>query len=115
MIYQGGCHCGKIAFDVEGDIEQLTECNCSICAKRGYLLWFVAREQLRLDSPATDLATYTFGGGDIKHHFCPDCGCAPFGLGSDPSGKLMAAINARCLDDIQLSALKIMPFDGRSL
>lgn len=77
IMYQGSCHCGKIAFEVEGEIEQLTECNCSICVKRGYLFWFVAREQLRFTLPKTDLATYSFGDGTIKHHFCPNCGCAP--------------------------------------
>jgi hypothetical protein len=43
------------------------------------------------------------------------CGCAPFGEGADPSGKMMAAVNARCLDDVDLSALKVGHFDGRSL
>jgi len=60
MTYKGGCHCGRIGFEVEGDIEQVVECNCSICSKRGYLLWFVPQEQLRLATPQADLATYTF-------------------------------------------------------
>ena len=57
MTYKGGCHCGRIGFEVEGDIEQVVECNCSICSKRGYLLWFVPQEQLRLATPQADLAT----------------------------------------------------------
>ncbi len=115
MTYQGGCHCGKIAFEVEGDIEQVMECNCSICSKRGYLLWFVPREHLQLATSEADLATYTFNTGRIKHHFCPRCGCAPFGLGSDKTGAARAAINVRCLEGVEPSALKVMPFDGRSL
>jgi len=27
----------------------------------------------------------------------------------------MAAVNARCLEGVEISALKMMPFDGRSL
>jgi hypothetical protein len=50
----------------------------------------------------------------IKHHFCPSCGCAPFGFGTGPDGKAMAAVNVRCLEGIEPSALEIMPFDGRS-
>ncbi len=38
MIYQGACHCGKIGFEVEGEIGELMECNCSICLKRGALM-----------------------------------------------------------------------------
>jgi hypothetical protein len=114
MIYKGGCHCGRIAFEVEGNIEQVIECNCSICSKHGYQLWFVPREQLRLLTPETDLATYTFNTHTIKHHFCPTCSCAPFGIGSDKNGAGRAAINIRCLEDVDRSVIKVMPFDGRS-
>jgi hypothetical protein len=51
----------------------------------------------------------------IKHHFCPTCGIAPFSEASDKSGNPMAAVNARCLEGVEISALKVMPFDGRSL
>ncbi len=115
MHYQGSCHCGRIAFELEGDLEQVMECNCSFCSKRGSLLWFVPRSHLQLTTPAADLATYSFGSGTIKHHFCPECGCAPFGEGTDDTGSEMAAINVRCLDGVEVSDLKIYPFDGRSL
>ena len=112
--YEGGCHCGRIAFEVEGDIQQVIECNCSICSKRGYLLWFVPREQLRLSTPATDMATYTFNRHVIQHRFCPTCGCAPFGEGADPSGAVRAAVNLRCVEGVDPSTLEIRQFDGRS-
>lgn len=115
MIHQGGCHCGRIAFEVEGDLTQVMECNCSHCSRKGYMLWFVPREQLRLTTPEGDLATYTFNKHVIKHHFCPTCGCAPFGFGVAPSGAATAAVNVRCLEGVDLAALKVMPFDGRSL
>lgn len=115
MIYKGGCHCGKIAFEVEGDIQQVVQCNCSICSTRGYLLWFVDRDKLRLETPESDLGTYTFNTGKIRHHFCPTCGGTPFGQGTRPDGKASAAINVRCLKGIDLAALKVVPFDGRSL
>jgi hypothetical protein len=115
MIYQGSCHCGQIAFEVESDLTKVTECNCTICSKRGALHWFVPREKFRLLTPENDFATYTFNQHRIKHRFCPKCGCAPFGEGMSPSGNYMVAVNARCLDDIDLSSLKVGHFDGRSL
>ncbi len=48
MIYKGSCHCGQIAFEAEGNLEQVMECNCSICSKRGALHWFIPRENFRL-------------------------------------------------------------------
>lgn len=118
MRYQGGCHCGKIAFDVEveveGGISRVLECNCSLCSKRGYLICFVPRERLHLHTPEANLATYRFNTKTIQHHFCPTCGCAPFGEGTDGKGAAMAALNVRCLEGIDLAGLKIIPVDGRS-
>ena len=114
MIHKGSCHCGRIAFEVEGEIERVMECNCSHCSRKGYLLWFVPRDKLHLATPENDLATYTFNKHVIKHRFCPTCGCAPFGEGADPSGRATAAINVRCLEGVEPADLKIAPVDGRS-
>ena len=115
MKYTGGCHCGRIAFEVEGKIERVMECNCSICSKRGSLLWFAPREKLRLSTPEANLSTYTFNRHVIRHHFCATCGCAPFAEGKDPKGVEQAAVNVRCLDGVDVKALQVTPFDGRSL
>jgi hypothetical protein len=55
----------------------------------------VPRARLRLAMPESNLATYTFNKHVIKHYFCPGCGCAPFGFGTDPSGTATAAVNVR--------------------
>jgi hypothetical protein len=115
MTHKGSCHCGRIAFEVEGDIGQVIECNCSHCSRKGYLLWFVPRDRLRLNTPESALATYRFNKHVIDHHFCPACGCAPFGFGTDPKGAAIAAVNVRCLDGVESAKLKVVPFDGRSL
>lgn len=114
MSYQGSCHCGAVKYEVEGTVEQVMECNCSHCSRKGYLLWFVSREKLRLHTPAEKLATYTFNKHVIQHHFCPGCGCAPFGFGKGPDGAQMAAVNVRCLEDVDLNALKVQPVDGKN-
>lgn len=112
--YKGSCHCGRIAFHVEGDIGQVIECNCSHCSRKGYLLWFQPRQQVTLSSSILDVVTYTFNKHHIKHHFCPVCGCAPFGFGTDAKGGEMVAINVRCLEGVEPSTLSIMQVDGRS-
>ena len=114
MALKGSCHCGKIAFEVEGQPGDVIECNCSHCSRKGYLLWFTGRDQLTLKNPESDMATYLFNRHVIRHHFCPTCGCAPFGFGTAPSGKTTAAINVRCLEDIDLGNLKRIPYDGRN-
>lgn len=114
MTHHGSCHCGQVRFDVEGEIDSALSCNCSICQRKGSLLWFVPRDQLRVTSGEQALATYTFNRHVIKHRFCPTCGIHPFGEGVDPQGNAVAAINIRCLEDIDLDAVPVQHYDGRS-
>jgi len=115
MTHQGSCHCGRIKFEVEGDIASATACNCSICQRKGTLMWFVPRNALRLLTPDDHASTYLFNKHVIKHRFCPTCGIHPYGEGTAPSGDAMAAVNLRCIEGIDLQAIPVTPFDGRSL
>jgi hypothetical protein len=115
MKYQGSCHCGQVKFEAEGELEQLLACNCSICSRKGSLLWFVPRASLRLLTPDENARTYTFNRHVIKHRFCPTCGLHPYGEGTDPDGNEMAAVNIRCLEDVDLAAVPVQQFDGRSM
>lgn len=114
MVHKGSCHCGKITFEVQGTIDQVIECNCSICAQRGYLLWFAKGDQFKLTCKEANLSTYMFNKRVIEHHFCATCGSAPFGRGRDPEGVATFAVNVRCLDGFDLSSVKKIPYDGRS-
>ena len=115
MIYKGSCHCGNIAFEVDGDLTGAMACNCSICSRKGALMWFVPRDKLRLISEI-DVGTYTFNKHAIRHCFCRACGCGPFGEGVNPkTGEATLAVNVRCLHEVDLAALTVVPFDGASL
>jgi hypothetical protein len=113
--YQGSCHCGKIRYEVEGELKGAMACNCSICSRKGSLLWFVPRDQLRLLTPEADAATYTFNKHVIQHRFCTTCGLHPFAEGSDPKGNRHAAVNIRCLEGLESDTVPVKHFDGRSL
>lgn len=113
MSQKGSCHCGRIAFEVEGEPGDVLECNCSHCQRKGYLLWFTGRAQVKMLTPESDMATYTFNRHVIEHKFCPTCGCAPFGFGVDPSGNTTAAINVRCLETVDIETVKRIPYNGR--
>jgi hypothetical protein len=115
MKYKGSCHCGKVSFEVEGEIKSALACNCSICQRKGSLLWFVPRAALHLLSPEEAASSYTFNKHVIKHRFCPVCGMHPYGEGVDPKGNAMAAINIRCLEDIDLAAIPVQHYDGRAI
>ena len=113
--YAGGCHCGRVRFEVDLELQEVMECNCSICSKTGSLLTFVAPERFRLLAGGEELSDYQFKSRTIHHLFCPVCGIRSFARGKGPDGSEMVAINARCLEDVDLAALNVRAFDGRSL
>ena len=108
---QGGCHCGRVRFKVAADLTRVTYCNCSICAKKGFLHLIVPPERFELVSGEDNLATYTFNTGAAKHTFCKTCGIHPFYVPRSDPDKI--DVNVRCLDDVDLEALTIHSFDGK--
>lgn len=113
--YTGGCHCGLVRFEATADLDPVYACNCSICTKRGLLLTFVKPEKFALRAGEEELVDYQFG-KKIRHHlFCRSCGVESFAHGVGPDGAEMVALNARCLDGIELASLNQMPFDGKNM
>jgi len=108
----GGCHCGRVRFEVLcEDKPQLTECNCSICAKTGYLHLLVEKSRFRLLQGEEQLTDYRFNTATAHHLFCKICGIKSFYVPrSHPDGY---SVNYRCLDEADLGAVAIRPFDGR--
>ena len=115
MTYHGSCHCKRIEFKVEGTIDKALACNCSICQRKGSLLWFVPLEKFHLLSPESNSATYTFNKHSINHRFCTVCGIHPYANATDRKGQPTAAINIRCIEGIDLATIPVTNFDGRSL
>ena len=89
-------------------------CNCSICQRKGSLLWFVPRDSMHLLTPEDASSVYEFNKHVIKHRFCPVCGMHPYADGVDPKGNKIAAINVRCLENIELESIPVTHYDGRS-
>jgi hypothetical protein len=114
QTYTGGCHCGNVRYEVKIALDPVISCNCSICTKRGSLLAFTSADNFKLLSGEDDLTDYQFNKHVLHHLFCPKCGMASFTRGKGPDGQEMVAINVRCLDGIDIGALKLTPFDGRS-
>ena len=114
MVYQGSCHCGNVAYEVEGDLTGVMECNCSMCSRKGVKMWFVPRAKLQLKTPEANATTYLFNKHAIQHRFCPECGIHSYAVGKDPKGNEMAMINVRCLEGVDYDALPVKHYDGRS-
>jgi hypothetical protein len=113
--YGGGCHCGRVRYEVETDLGMVLSCNCSLCTKRGALWTYVGPDQFNLLSGKDELADYQFNKKTIHHLFCPHCGVGSFSTGKGEDGSEGIGINVRCLDGVDVDALTLTPFDGKKL
>ena len=111
LKYSGGCHCGRVRFEVTAPAEiEATECNCSICSKSGFLHLLVPKSRFSLLQGSESLTHYSFNTGLAKHYFCSTCGIKSFYVPrSHPDGY---SVNVRCLDPGSVTAVNIKPFDG---
>ncbi len=117
MTYKGSCHCGKVRFEADIDLDQGTgRCNCSSCAKRRYWGVNVKPEDFRLMSDETAAGDYQFGTMSGHHRFCTTCGVAAYSHGYvEEIGGAYVSVNVACLDDMDpavLAALPIQYMDG---
>ena len=115
MAFEGGCHCGAVAFTVDADLpDTAINCNCSHCRRKGFLLSFFPAEVFTLTRGEEALREYTFNTHKIAHQFCDTCGAQAFAKGVGPNGAEMRAVNLRCVPAADLAALKLQDVDGAS-
>jgi hypothetical protein len=110
--HTGGCHCGRVRFEVTAPATlEVSECNCSMCGKAGYLHLMVPSSRFRLLSGAESLTTYQFNTGTAKHHFCSVCGVKSFYVPrSHPDG---FSVNVRCLDEGTVRSIVTTAVNGK--
>ncbi len=123
MSTTGSCHCGTIAFTIDGDIPaSLTRCTCSFCAKRGALYAYYTPDQFHRTSPDASDAIYRWNTKMVAHHFCAVCGCATFSDSPafEPDGRWDGStrrigVNARLFDEFDAAQAPVTVIDGKHL
>jgi hypothetical protein len=122
--HAGSCHCGRVRFEVEADIDHVRACDCSICRRRGALNFRVPAASLRLLTPWEELVLYQWGSRTAKDYFCPICGVLPFRRPSDPTEQERReglqpfdgwAVNVRCLEEFDLDSLPVVRIHGSKI
>jgi hypothetical protein len=113
MKHTANCHCGAVQIEIDAPaVLEVLDCNCSMCARTGFLHLVVSKDRFRLLQGQDDLTCYTFNTRVAKHYFCKHCGCKPFYVPrSNPDG---FSVNLRCLDRSNVEAVNITPFEGQN-
>jgi len=112
LTLTGGCHCGAVRFEIDvPPTVEVFDCNCSMCARAGFLHLIVGRADFCLKTDPAALTEYRFGTGTARHLFCTTCGIKSYYVPrSHPDGY---SVNLRALDDIGALDVAITPYDGR--
>lgn len=113
VIHRGGCHCGRVRFEVEAPAEIVVlVCNCSICSMSGHRGMIVPGERFKLLSGQDALTEYRFHTGGAKHLFCAHCGIKSFYVPrSHPDG---ISVNVGCLDPGSVERTTVEEVDGQN-
>jgi len=105
QTYTGSCHCEKVSFEVDMDLDHVRVCDCSLCRKRGALNHRVADADFRMTSSLDDMTLYQWHTGVARDYFCPVCGILPFRR--PRTAPELWTINVRCLDGVDLDSIPI--------
>lgn len=75
--YVGGCLCGKVRFEITGEIQNIIYCHCSQCRKAQGSAFavngYVNKNEFRFIQGEDELTGYESTPGQIKY-FCKNCG-----------------------------------------
>lgn len=121
VTYEGSCHCGRVRFEVDAEIDHVRVCDCSICRRRGALIHRVPKDNLRLLTSWANLSLYRWGSRTAEDYFCPTCGILPFRRPSDPTPRELRdgvepfdgwSVNVRCLVGVDIDALPVSRIFG---
>jgi hypothetical protein len=111
LRYKGSCHCGRVKFEVEGELNQAAVCNCTICHMSGFVHWVIEPSRLRMITPMDELSAYIWGTKAARHYFCSVCSISPLRKPRYFPGKL--SVNVRCLEGVDMNTILISQSEGQ--
>lgn len=116
QTYKGSCHCGKVKFEADLDIEKGTsKCNCTFCWKNRVWASLARPEQVRVTAGEGELNQYARV-AQAQNEFCKTCGTRLFWRGDIPNMGKVVIVSVAALDDLPVEKLIEAPvtyLDGR--
>ncbi|MEA3116404.1 MAG: hypothetical protein QOG58_6203 [Caballeronia sp.] len=110
--YLASCHCGRVKFSLEADIDELIACDCSLCMKRNALMVTVAHDKLKIMSGEDALSLYQWNTGKARHYFCSTCGI--YTCHRRRSDVNVFSVNVFCIQGIDPTRIPVRHVDGKS-
>lgn len=98
-VFQGGCHCGAVRYEVLGKLEDVYLCHCNLCRQlHGHVSAYAATDKVNLHLQTDDGLRWYRMSEKTDRGFCKECG-SPLFWRTVRSSRL--AITPGTLDDTQ--------------
>ena len=98
MKYKLSCHCKSVQSEVDTDLKNIKQCNCSICKRKNAKMNLIPKESVKIVKGQDNLSTYKFNTMKAEHFFCKTCGIyTHHNRRTDPNA---VGINIGCIDEI---------------
>ncbi|PNP44587.1 hypothetical protein TGAMA5MH_03717 [Trichoderma gamsii] len=134
LVYTGSCHCGALTVampskPIDETLENVIDCNCSICERIGSYWLYRPAESAILAGDEANIGKYEFGAHILYKAFCKICGvgmtnnflkCTDEHIAGLPKAlaemyelrHLSRGVNARVLHGVDVGKLNIVKFEG---
>ena len=110
---KGQCHCGAIRITVPAAPEEVTQCNCSLCRKTGWIGGYWHPGEVVIDAEPDALNRYVQGDQMISLWNCATCGThTHWTPRTAPPGRM--GVNMRIFDPVKWKHLPVRTVDGAS-
>lgn len=108
-LNKGTCHCGSVHFEVDlpNGLDDLSRCNCSMCARRGAVVNAVPLSAFKITKGSEILSLYQFNTKTAEHYFCSVCGI--YTHHKRRSNPNQYSVNIACLEGVNPFELGDIP------
>jgi len=94
--------------EIDSVPETVTDCNCSLCHRKGALWAYYRPDQVRV---VGETVVYIQGDRTLSTHHCPICGCTTHWQSLLPELQRMG-VNARLMAPQVLAGVRVRKLDG---
>ena len=110
----GSCHCGRVTITLLRPPGEITQCNCSLCSKTGFLGIYYSSGELRIEGETDSYVRADSSPACISQQRCGHCGILTHWVPlSDPPYERMG-VNARLFELGSFEEIPVKQVDGRS-
>jgi hypothetical protein len=108
------CHCGQVTITLPRRPDEISQCNCSLCSKTGFMGIYYRPDEVVVTGELDPYVRSDLDEACLTNWRCRHCGCATHwtGLGQYAEGRM--GVNARMLHPAALKGVPVIPVDGAS-